>query len=134
MEFVHWRRGQEVRLAAHKDYWGPAPGVDEISMLVVPSYDTAVSMYEANEIDIMADPGWGPPLPDMDRIKADAELSEQLLIAPRLCTYYYGFTNGKPPFDNPLVRKAFAAAIDRQSLIDNVLKGEQRPAHSFSQR
>jgi oligopeptide transport system substrate-binding protein len=90
-----------------------------------------MSMYEANEIDMMADPGWGPPLPDMDRIKADAALSEELFIAPRTCTYYYGFVNAKPPFDNPLVRKAFAAAIDRQSLIDNLLKGEQVPAHSF---
>ncbi len=34
-----------------------------------------MSMYEANEIDMMADPGWGPPLPDMDRIKADPALS-----------------------------------------------------------
>ena len=24
-KFVHWKRGQEVRLAAHKDYWGGAP-------------------------------------------------------------------------------------------------------------
>src|SRR5690606_38199129 len=59
------------------------------------------------------------------------QLSQELLIAPRLCTYYYGFVNNKPPFDDPLVRKAFAAAIDRQSLIDNLLKGEQVPAHSF---
>jgi oligopeptide transport system substrate-binding protein len=80
----------------------------------------------------MADPGWNPPLPDMDRIKADAQLSKELLIAPRLCTYFYGFVNTKPPFDNVLVRKAFAAAIDRQSLIDNVTKGNQRPAHSFA--
>jgi oligopeptide transport system substrate-binding protein len=80
----------------------------------------------------MADPGWGPPLPDMDRIKADPQLSQELLIAPRLCTYYYGFVNSKPPFDDVTVRKAFAAAIDRQSLIDNVLKGDQLPAHSFA--
>jgi oligopeptide transport system substrate-binding protein len=59
-------------------------------------------------------------------------LSKELFIAPRLCTYYYGFVNSKPPFDNVTVRKAFAAAIDRQSLIDNVLKGDQLPAHSFA--
>jgi oligopeptide transport system substrate-binding protein len=93
---------------------------------------TEMAMYEANEIDMSADPGWGPPLPDMDRIKADPQLSQELFIAPRLCTYYYGFVNSKPPFDNVTVRKAFAAAIDRQSLIDNVLKGEQLPAHSFA--
>src|SRR5262245_10031254 len=52
-KFVHWKRGQEVRLAAHKDYWGPAAAVDEVSMLVVPSFDTAISMYEANELDVV---------------------------------------------------------------------------------
>jgi oligopeptide transport system substrate-binding protein len=87
-------------------------------------------MYENNDIDMVADPGWPPPLPDMDRIKA--EMGEELLIAPRLCTYYYGFVNSKPPFDDVNVRKAFAMAMDRQSLIDNVTKGDQVPAHSFA--
>ncbi len=31
----------------------------------------------------------------------------------------------------PAGAQGFAAAIDRQSLIDNLLKGEQVPAHSF---
>jgi len=91
-----------------------------------------MAMYENNEVDIMADPGNPVPLPDMDRIKADPQLSQELLIAPRLCTYYYGFVTTRPPFDDVLVRKAFSAAIDRQSLIDNVLKGEQVAAHSFA--
>jgi oligopeptide transport system substrate-binding protein len=92
-----------------------------------------MAMYENNEIDMMSDPpGWNPPLPDMDRIKGDPQLSQELLIAPQLCTYYYGFVNTKPPFDDVRVRKAFAMAIDRQSLIDNVVKGDQLPAHSFA--
>ena len=43
--------------------------------------------------------------------------------APNLCTYYYGFNTTKPPFDNVKVRQAFSYAIDRQKLIDTVLKG-----------
>jgi oligopeptide transport system substrate-binding protein len=31
-----------------------------------------------------------------------------------------------------MVRKAFAAAIDRQDIVENVTKGEQIPAHSFA--
>lgn len=128
-----WQHGAEMRYVKNP-LWMDADTVqiDVIQGPIIDSASTAMSMYEANEIDMMADPGWGPPLPDIDRIKADPQLSQELLIAPRLCTYYYGFVNNKPPFDNPLVRKAFAAAIDRQSLIDNLLKGEQVPAHSFA--
>lgn len=106
--------------------------VDEFGGPIITEASTAMAMYENNEIDYMADPGVGVPLPDLDRVKADPEMSEELFIAPRLCTYYYGFMNTKPPFDNDQVRKAFAMTIDRQSLIDNVLKGEQIPAHSFA--
>ncbi|HRV94667.1 MAG TPA: ABC transporter substrate-binding protein, partial [Anaerolineae bacterium] len=56
---------------------------------------------------------------------------QELFIAPKTCTYYYGFVTSKAPFDNPDIRRAFSLVIDRQSLIDNVLKGEQLPAHSF---
>ncbi len=106
--------------------------IEVIQGPIITEASTSMTMYEANEIDMMADPGQGPPLPDMDRIKADPALSKELFIAPRLCTYYYGFIPTKPPFDNVLVRKAFSAAIDRQSVIDNLLKGEQLPAHSFA--
>ena len=34
--------------------------------------------------------------------------------------------------DNPLVRRALSAAIDRQGLIDNVTKGNQLPANTFA--
>jgi len=128
-----WQHGASLRFVKNP-LWPDADSVqiEVIQGPILDSASTAMSMYEANEIDMMSDPGWPVPLSDIDRIKADPELSQELFIAPRLCTYYYGFVNDKPPFDDPLVRKAFAAAIDRQSLIDNVLKGEQRPAHSFA--
>ena len=72
------------------------------------------------------------PLPEMDRVKADPVLSAEYYQAPTACTYYYGFTTNKPPFDDVRVRRAFSQAIDRQSLIDNVLKGGQIPATSFA--
>jgi oligopeptide transport system substrate-binding protein len=128
-----WTHGAYMRLVKNP-LWVDADTVqiEVIQGPIIMEASTEMAMYEANEIDMSADPGWGPPLPDMDRIKADPQLSQELFIAPRLCTYYYGFVITKPPFDNVTVRKAFAAAIDRQSLIDNVLKGEQLPAHSFA--
>jgi len=101
--------------------------IERIEGVMIVEASTAFAMYENNELDYV-----GAPLEEMDRIKADPVLGEELYIAPRMCTYYYGFTNNKPPFDDPLVRAAFSAAIDRQSLIDNVTKGNQLPANTFA--
>jgi oligopeptide transport system substrate-binding protein len=103
--------------------------IERIYAVMVNAASTAMAMYENNELD-NAYPG--PPLEEMDRVKEDPVLSEELTIQPRLCTYYYGFTNNKPPFDDVLVRRAFSAAIDRVSLVENVTKGGQIPANTFA--
>jgi oligopeptide transport system substrate-binding protein len=116
----HWIEADEVQIEL---YGGP----------IIQEASTAMALYENNEIDFMGDPPGQPvPLPDLDRIRADAQLSQELFIAPQVCTYYYGFVTTKPPFDDVNVRKAFAMAMDRESLIENVIKGNQVPAHSFS--
>jgi oligopeptide transport system substrate-binding protein len=101
--------------------------IERIEAVIIVEASTAFAMYENNELDT-----GGVPLTDMDRVKADPVLSEELTIFPDVCTYYYGFTNNKPPFDDPLVRRAFSAAIDRVSLVENVTKGGQLPANTFA--
>ncbi|MBL7199095.1 MAG: peptide ABC transporter substrate-binding protein [Anaerolineae bacterium] len=101
--------------------------IERIEAVMIVETSTSFAMYENNELDIA-----GAPLEEMDRIKTDPVLSEELDIRPILCTYYYGFTNNKPPFDNPDVRRAFSAAIDRVSLVENVTKGGQIPANTFA--
>ena len=101
--------------------------IERIEAVMIVEASTAMAMYENNELDVTS-----PPLEEMDRVKADPVLSEELYIAPDLCTYYYGFTNNKPPFDDVLVRKAFSAAIDRAALVENVTKGGQLPANTFA--
>jgi oligopeptide transport system substrate-binding protein len=101
--------------------------IERVEAVMIVEASTAFAMYENNELDYTS-----PPLEEMDRVRADPVLSEELYIAPDLCTYYYGFTNNKPPFDDPLVRRAFSAAIDRVSLVENVTKGGQLPANTFA--
>jgi oligopeptide transport system substrate-binding protein len=59
-------------------------------------------------------------------------LSKELYIAPSLCTYYYGFNTKAAGVDDVRVRRALSMALDRQGLVDNVLKGGQQPAQWFS--
>lgn len=104
----------------------PVAKIDEVTWTMLDEVP-AFAEYEAGNLDVA-----GVPLADIDRVKADPELSQQLVIGPVMCTYYYGFNTKAKFVDDPRVRRALSMAIDRQSLIDNVLKGGQEPAQWFS--
>jgi oligopeptide transport system substrate-binding protein len=128
MYLAEWAHDDHIILEKNPFFWGADEvQIDKIYGVMVVEASTAFAMYEANELDITA-----PPLEEMDRVKTDPVLSKELYIAPRDCQYYYGFTMDKPPVDNVLVRKALSAAVDRQGLIDNVVKGNQLPANTFA--
>lgn len=108
------------------DEWTPQPKVDEVMWLMLDE-PAAMAEFEAGNLDATA-----VPSADIDRVKADADLSKLLLIAPSFCTYYYGFNTKAAGVDDVRVRRALSLAVDRQSLVDNVLKGGQQPAQWFS--
>jgi oligopeptide transport system substrate-binding protein len=123
-----WKHFDSMVFVKNPEYYdADTVEIERVEAVMIVEDSTAFAMYENNELDVT-----NPPLEEMDRIKADPVLGEELYIAPALCTYYYGFTNNKPPFDDPLVRRAFSAAIDRVSLIENVTKGGQLPANTFA--
>jgi oligopeptide transport system substrate-binding protein len=55
-----------------------------------------------------------------------------MVTAPVMCSYYYGFNTTAPVVSDVRVRRALSMAIDRTSLVENVLKGGQEPAQWFS--
>ncbi|MDY7040251.1 MAG: ABC transporter substrate-binding protein [Chloroflexota bacterium] len=115
-------------------YYYDADGVqiDRVEGVMIVEDSTGMAMYENNELDTYGGGSGAIPTEDMDRVQTDPVLSQEFTIYPSDCTYYYGFTTTKPPVDDPLVRKALGAAIDRQGLIDTVLKSGQQPANAFA--
>ncbi len=101
--------------------------IERVEAVMIPEASTAFAMYEANELETVS-----PPFADMDRIRSDPVLSQELTIYAVPCTAYLGFTNNKPPLHSALVRRAFSAAIDRANLIENVTKAEEIPANTFA--
>ena len=123
-----WEHESSLTMVKNPEYYDAKDvQIAKINWAIVVEDSTAFAMYENGELDVQ-----GPPLDDMDRIKADPVLSKELYIAPDLCTYYYGFNVSKEPFTDQKVRLAFSYAVDRQKLIDTVTKGGQRPAKSFA--
>ena len=57
---------------------------------------------------------------------------EWIHFEPYLGTYYYRFNLEKPPFDDVRVRKALSLSVNRDLLVEKVLKGGQLPAYCFT--
>ncbi|MGC9356864.1 MAG: peptide ABC transporter substrate-binding protein [Anaerolineae bacterium] len=103
----------------------PVPQLDRVRFSMLEA-SAAMAEYEAGNLDVA-----GVPIADLDRVKADPVLSEELRIAPDGCTYYYGFNTSKEPVDNVHMRRALSHAVDRTGLVENVTKGGQEPAQWF---
>jgi oligopeptide transport system substrate-binding protein len=103
----------------------PVPKIDVIDATFLDA-SAGLAAFEAGEVDTIED----VPLPDLDRMRV--ERPDELYIGSRDCTYVYGFNVEKEPVNNVHMRRALSSAIDRQLLIDTVLKGGQQPAGFFS--
>jgi oligopeptide transport system substrate-binding protein len=125
---TEWIHGSELNLAKNP-YWPDADTVDidELHGVMITEGSTAFAMYENDELHSV-----GVPSAEIDRVKADPVLSAEFFSAPDACTYYYGMTNNKAPFDDVRVRKAFSMTVDKVSLVENVTKGGQQPAGFFA--
>ena len=119
-----WKHGQSIQLVANDDYWQGKPGVENVLMPFTKDSETAYQLYQTGELDIQ---GSGQnPVPAAHI--ADVQNLPDFKSAAQLTTRYVGFNNKKAPFDNLDVRRAFALAVDKQTLANQVLAGAVVPA------
>jgi peptide/nickel transport system substrate-binding protein len=118
---------EHALLQANPDCYGPKPYLNKIEFRFYPDRESVLDAYEQGEVQ-----GIGRVLPeDLPKVEANARLK---LFSARLTGYALIFLNLKDP-DLPfsqekLVRQALLYAIDRQKIVDRVLKGQGLVAHS----
>jgi peptide/nickel transport system substrate-binding protein len=107
-----WSRGSEITLTANPDYWGDAPLSDTVIFRWSAEAAQRLVELQSGAVDGIDNPG--PD--DFATIEADSNLA----LFPRegLNTFYVGFNNAFPPWDNEEVRQAIAMGIDRQAIVD----------------
>ncbi len=105
-------------------YWDAASvKVEKIRCPLVESYNTTLNLYRAGEFDWI---GRNSSLPSefMNYLEGFDDFSR----APYGSVYFFWINTKSPPLDNPKLRRALSLAIDRQSLVDNVARGDQMPS------
>jgi oligopeptide transport system substrate-binding protein len=124
--FEAWNRGQNVKLTANPDYWGGAPHVDGVDFIIVPSDDTAISMFEAGELDLI----YVSSVPEGRRILKDPQFEDALLKVPAAQIQYLGMNqNLYEPFKDARVREALCIAMDRDGMVNGLYGGAAFPLY-----
>ncbi|MDM8536542.1 ABC transporter substrate-binding protein [Desulfobacterales bacterium HSG17] len=125
---VIWQKGKGMFLKKNPDFYNaPKVAIPEVRYYITPQSSLGLAMYENNELDIMGSSYLRLPSASVPLIQK-GPLKDEYSEAPHFCTYTYAFNTKLAPVDNPLVRKAISAAIDRQLLIDAVNEGNGEPA------
>ena len=121
-----WVPNDHITLVKNAEFYA-ADSVSIDKVVLYPQEDrTAVQKrFRAGEIDVATDFASD----QIDWLKAN--MPKETRIAPYLGIYYYPINTRKPPFDDKRVRQALSMAIDRDAIVDKVMKTGEIAAYSF---
>jgi oligopeptide transport system substrate-binding protein len=118
-----WRVNQNIEVERNPHYWDAATvKLNGIVFVPISSPPTEERAFLDGQIHMTLE----APL---SKIPGYIASKSPLFHAdPLLSVYFYRCNVTKKPFNDVRVRKALALAIDRESIVKNVLRGGQKPA------
>ncbi len=123
--FGHYRQDEEVMLHASPDYYGEKPRIEAVRFKIVPEAIVRALELRKGTVDIALN-----VLPP-DMVEALGEEPELAVINEEGTNYQYlAFNLEDPLFSDLNVRRAIAHAVDRESIIRNLLRNQARRADS----
>lgn len=122
-KIVEFKPDNYLLLEAHDDYWGGRPPLKSIRFVEVPEVASRVNGLLSGEYDFACD----IPPDQIENIEKNPEF--EVLGGAVLNHRLTVFDHNHPQLANPLVRRAFTHAIDRQAIVDSLWAGRtQVPA------
>jgi len=112
-QLSEWKHNDRLLLSRNERYFGGSPKVSGISYRIIPEDLTAVTEFELGNLDVIS-----VPTSEYQRFRKSDKWKDFIVSAPGINTYYLGFNCARPPFDDPLARKAVSLAIDRKKILN----------------
>lgn len=123
-QLKEWKHQDQLSVAKNENYWD-APKVKLSSIqLQILQPDTELKLFEKNEISWAGSPLSTLPVDALKMLRGKNLLNTKDVLG----TYFFRTNIQKTPFTHPLMRKAFAVAMNRQAIVDHVTQGNQIPA------
>ncbi len=122
-----WTPQSRIVLVRNLNYWGATSvKLDEIRYLPIEDPNEEFKRYRAGELDVTSD----VPGSQIEFIRQT--MGDELHTSPYLGAYYLGMNLSRPPFkDNPKLREAVNLVIDREAIVNKILRTGELPAYSW---
>ena len=128
-KFVSFDQAQNiVELAANAEYWEGAPKVQKVRVKTVPDANSLQAELQTGGVDIAPLPSNLPP-DTLVSLGQSGNLKVEQFNGSNI--QYLIFNTQSPPLNNVKLRQAIGYAVDRQKIIDSLLFGQARIAHSI---
>src|SRR3546814_852412 len=125
-KLVSWTPKVEATLVKNdKFYDADNVAIDKVIYYAMEERTAMQQRFRAGELDVARDIA----SEQIDWLREN--MADSLRIAPYAGTYYYVFRCDKEPFTDARIRKAMSMAINREAIVDKVLRTGMLPAYSF---
>ena len=119
-----WVGSDRMELVANKDYWGTKAQVDRLVFRSIPEIASIVAGLESGEIDAATELTGD----DTVRLKSNAKLKVQYFDSS--ATFMICMLVTVKPLDDVRVRQAINYAVDKESIVKNIMRGLAQPTAS----
>lgn len=116
-KFVEWKPGVEVILERNPNWWGGQPQVEQLIFRPIVEDRTRLTEFEAGSIDFIVN----IPPDDLPRLKQSPDVT--VLEQPGMHVWYLVLNCRKEPFNIKEVRQAVNYAINKEAIVNELLKG-----------
>ncbi len=125
MKLARWDRGSRIVLEANPQYWGGAPKLKEMQLVIIGDNTARAQAFEAKDLDLIQSP-LSPQ--DIKRLQGNAAFGNA--ITAGLGITYVNFNTADPAVSDPKVRRVIAMLIDQKSIVGDLYQGVDQVATS----
>ena len=123
-QFADWKADQYLEIKRNENYTaGPKAKLDRIFLKVLTQQDVGLAQLEKGELDLML-----VPITEAARLRKNPNLTVTSTPAPSVSFLAINFD--RPFFKDKRVRQAMMYAIDRESIVKEILLGEATVVNS----
>ncbi|MDO3410328.1 nickel ABC transporter substrate-binding protein [Saccharibacillus sp. CPCC 101409] len=116
-----YKMDQEAVLVRNPNYWGEAPKLSKITLKVIPDPQSRVLALQSGGVDLAGGQSGRLPLESLPVIETDESL--ETMKSPGTSSHFLVFNYDNLHLQDLNVRKAVNLAIDKQSIVRDLMGG-----------